>query len=60
MNLKLIFSSPHVVNAKLLIAINHSIFKKIQKLKLDYNLSFVSYILLEKLKCNRDHIYGLN
>ena len=30
-NLKLVFSLPHVVNTKVLIAINHSIFKKILK-----------------------------
>jgi hypothetical protein len=50
----------HVVNAKLLFAINHSIFKKNQKIKMDLNLNFVSFILLVKLKCNIDHIYGLN
>jgi ABC-type uncharacterized transport system permease subunit len=25
-----------------------------------WNLKFVSFILLVKPKCNRDHIYGLN
>jgi hypothetical protein len=27
---------------------------------MDWNSNFVSFILLVKLKCNRDHIYGLN
>jgi hypothetical protein len=27
---------------------------------MDQNLNFVSFILLVKLKYNRDHIYGLN
>jgi hypothetical protein len=52
--------SIYVVNAKPLIAINHSIFKKNQKFKMDWNLNFISFILLVKLKYNRDHIYGLN
>jgi hypothetical protein len=33
MNLKLVISLPHVVNVKLLIAVNHAIFKKIKKIK---------------------------
>jgi hypothetical protein len=49
-----------VINAKLLITINHSIFKFIQKSKLDQDLNFISLILLVKLKYNKDHIYGLN
>jgi hypothetical protein len=27
---------------------------------MDWNLNFVSFVLLGKLKYNRDHIYGLN
>jgi hypothetical protein len=27
---------------------------------MNQNLDFISFILLVKLKCNRNHIYGLN
>jgi hypothetical protein len=32
----------------------------IQKFKMEKNPNFVSFILLIKLKSNRDHVYGLN
>jgi hypothetical protein len=49
MNLKLVKFITLLINAKLLIVINHSIFdknSKIQKFKMSKNLNFVSFILL--------------
>jgi hypothetical protein len=48
------------MDAKLVIAINHSIVRILQVVKIFYNLNFVSFSLLVKLKCDRDHVHGLN
>ena len=55
-----IFHYYHVVDAKLAIARNHSILKNFSKNQsgLYGNLDFVSFTLLPKIKCNRDHIYS--
>jgi hypothetical protein len=50
----------HTINAKLLIAINHSNFSFFQNFKMGENHNFVGVILLVKSKCNKNHIYGLN
>jgi hypothetical protein len=57
---KLAIFTTHVVDLKLVIAINHSILRISQKLKINWNLNFVGLIFLFKLKCNKDHVYGFN
>jgi hypothetical protein len=48
------------VDAKLVIAINHSILRNFQEFKTNKNSNSVSFILLVELKCNKDYIYGSN
>jgi hypothetical protein len=59
-NLKLVIFTIPCSNAKLLFAINHSIFRVFQKFKMNSNSNFGSFILLVKFKSKKIHIYGLN
>jgi hypothetical protein len=54
------FSLFCVINAKLKIAINHSILRFLKKFNMELNIKFVSSILLAKFKWNREHICDFN
>jgi hypothetical protein len=51
---------PCIINAKIEIEIHHSTLRIFQKFRMDWNSNFVRFILLVKLRYNRDRTCGLN